>query len=139
VAGVAIVAVVLADGAPLALTEVGSPLLPRSMGLPRVVQPILLDDVWSCAHVASLELTVSSARSGPTGSGRGARSIAANQDISPCPGRLSGQGRIRSSMVSGERSSNPMTVSAGITAAPPRRAVPAPAPPRTPMAAPLPP
>ena len=45
VPGVAVVAVVLADRAPLALAEVRSPLLPGDLRLARLVQPLLLGDV----------------------------------------------------------------------------------------------
>src|SRR6185503_9480521 len=45
VPGVAVVAVVLADRAPLPLAEVGPPLLPGDVGLARLVQPLLLGDV----------------------------------------------------------------------------------------------
>ena len=42
---VAVLAVVLADGAPLPFAEVGSPFLPRNSRLARVVQPLLFCDV----------------------------------------------------------------------------------------------
>src|SRR4051812_47990642 len=42
---VAVAAVVFADRTPLPLAEIGTPLLPRHAGFPRIVQPLLLDDV----------------------------------------------------------------------------------------------
>ena len=54
VPGVAVVAVVLADGAPLPLAEVRPPLLPGDVRLARLVQPLLLGDVNQRVHVMPL-------------------------------------------------------------------------------------
>ena len=54
VPGVAVVAVVLADRAPLPLAEVGSPLLPGDVRLARLVQPLLLGDVDQRLHSPSV-------------------------------------------------------------------------------------
>ena len=47
---VAVLAVVLANGAPLPLAEIRSPFLPGNTRLPCVVQPLLFAHVWFCAH-----------------------------------------------------------------------------------------
>ena len=59
--GVAVLAVVLADRAPLPLAEVGSPFLPRDSRLARVIQPLLfrdVDDFLLCHGSSSLRLTL---------------------------------------------------------------------------------
>src|SRR3981189_3305215 len=50
VPGVAVIAVVLADRAPLPLAEVGAPFLPRDLRLSRLVQPFLLSDIHRRVH-----------------------------------------------------------------------------------------
>src|SRR4051812_120803 len=49
VPGIPVVAVVLADCAPLAFAQVGSPFLPGDVRLARVVQPLLLGDIHQSA------------------------------------------------------------------------------------------
>ena len=50
VPGVAVVAVVLPDRAPLPLAEVGAPLLPGEVRFARIVQPFLLSDIYDRVH-----------------------------------------------------------------------------------------
>ena len=54
VPGVAVLAVVLADRAPLPLAEVGSPFFPGDSGVTRVVEALLFGDIHNFSRHFSL-------------------------------------------------------------------------------------
>src|SRR4029453_3291523 len=84
--GIAVLAVVLADGAPLPLTEVGAPFLPRRAGFPRLVQAFLFRNVQ---HVQFRHMNPfsESAVSPPVASAQMSRTGPARRSTSPARSR----------------------------------------------------